>query len=314
MPPQVTISCGLWQDRANLEFALKPILKDRFVDTADGLRLHVLEAGPKLSSRLPVVCLPGLARTNEDFRELMQALCEGEIPRRVVALSSRGRGLSSRDPNPANYAVPVELKDLIAALDQLAIPRAGFVGTSRGGILTMALTAAQPDRIAGAVLNDIGPVLELKGLLRIQSYVGKLPRPSSWDEAIAVMKSVMGREFPAFNREEWLRYAKLTFMETRDGFSGRTDPAIAHNLRDIAPDTPPPPMWPLYEGLTNVPVLVLRGEHSDLLSRETVAEMQKRHPACEAIEVPGMGHPPTLDDASMIEPIRRWIERCDARA
>lgn len=293
---------------------MKPLLKDRFVDTADGFRLHVLETGPTLTSRLPVVCLPGLARTNEDFRELMEALSEGENPRRVVALSSRGRGLSGRDPNPENYAVPVELKDLIAALDQLGIARAGFVGTSRGGILTMALTAAQPERIAGAMLNDIGPVLELQGLLRIQSYVGKLRQPADWDDAVAVMKTVMEREFPAFGREDWQRYAKLTFMETRDGIVGRTDPAISHNLRDIAPGAPPPAIWPLFKGLAKVPVLVLRGEHSDLLSRQTVAEMMARHPDCQAIEIPGMGHPPTLDDASMTGPIRRWIERCDNRA
>jgi len=287
-------------------------INDLYLSAPDGLKLHALEAGPRDETRLPVICLPGLARTNEDFRELLEALAfDANNPRRVIALSSRGRGLSERDPKPENYSVPVELNDLLAVLDQTKISRAIFVGTSRGGILTMALTAARPQAIAGAVLNDIGPVLEMPGLLRIQSYVGKLPKPKDWDDAVWIQKSVMEKEFPGFSEEDWQRYARLSWREDADGISGRTDPAISVNLREIDASKPAPPIWPLFDGLKSLPLLVFRGEHSDLFSRETVAQMKARHPDMTAVEVAGVGHPPVFWDETTIAPIRDFAARCD---
>jgi pimeloyl-ACP methyl ester carboxylesterase len=289
-------------------------INDLYVIAPDGLKLHALEAGPRDASRLPVVCLPGLARTNEDFRELLEALAfDAHHPRRVIALSSRGRGFSDRDPNPENYSVPVELNDLLAALTQLQIERALFVGTSRGGILTMALAAAKPQAIAGAVLNDIGPVLEMPGLIRIQSYVGKLPKPEDWDDAVLIQKSVMEQEFPAFSEADWLRYARLTWRDSDNGIVGRTDPAISVNLRELDASKPAPPVWPLFDGLKNAPLLVFRGEHTDLLSRETVAAMKSRHPDMTALEIAGVGHPPVFWDETTIAPIRDFAARCDGR-
>lgn len=280
--------------------------------TADGLKLHALEAGPRDSTRLPVVCLPGLTRTNEDFRELLEALAfDAHKPRYVIALSSRGRGLSDRDPKPENYAIPVELTDLLTVLDQLKISRAIFVGTSRGGILTMALTAARPQAIAGAVLNDIGPVIEMPGLLRIQSYVGKLPKPKDWTDAERLQKSIMADEFPAFTAEDWGRYTRLSWRETADGIVGSSDPLISVNLREIDAAKPAPPIWSLFDGLKNAPLLVFRGEHSDLLSRETVTEMKARHPDMTAIEIAGVGHPPVFWDETTIAPVRAFAARCD---
>ena len=135
-----------------------------YFSAPDGLRLHALAAGPGETSRLPVICLPGLARTAEDFRDLIERLAfDASRPRRVFALDSRGRGLSARDPNPENYSVPVELGDVLALLAATGIDRSVFVGTSRGGILTMVMASVRPEAIAGAVLNDIGPVLEMAG-------------------------------------------------------------------------------------------------------------------------------------------------------
>ena len=289
-------------------------INNLYLTTPDGLKLHALEAGPRNGGRLPVICLPGLARTNEDFRELLEALAfDANNPRYVIALSSRGRGQSDRDPKPENYSVPVELNDLLAVLDQTRIDRAIFVGTSRGGILTMALTTARPQAIAGAVLNDIGPVLEMQGLLRIQSYVGKLPKPKDWEDAVRIQKSVMAHEFPGFTGADWGRYARLTWREGGDGIAGRTDPAISVNLREINAATPAPPIWPLFEGLKKAPLLVFRGEHSDLLSRETVVEMKSRHPDMAATEVAGVGHPPVFWDETTIAPVRVFAARCDQR-
>ena len=288
-------------------------INDLYLTTADGLKLHALEAGPRDALRFPVICLPGLTRTNEDFRELLEALAfDANAPRRVIALSSRGRGLSERDPKPENYTVPIELNDLLGVLDKLEIARAIFVGTSRGGILTMALTAARPQVIAAAVLNDIGPVIDMPGLLRIQSYVGKLPKAKDWGDAERLQKSIMAHEFPGFKPEDWTRYTRLSWHETDDGIVGRSDPLISVNLRDIDAAKPAPPIWPLFDGLKHAPLLVFRGEHSDLLSRETVAAMKARHPDMTAIEVAGVGHPPVFWDETTIAPVRALAARCDA--
>ena len=200
-----------------------------YFSAPDGLKLHALAAGPRASPWLPVVCLPGIARTSEDFRETIEALAfDPERPRRVLALDSRGRGLSARDPNPDNYSVPVELGDVLALLDANAIERAIFIGTSRGGILTMTMSMARPRSIAGAVLNDIGPIIEMAGLLRIKSYVGKLPKPTSYEDAVRIMGPVMAAQFPGFTDADWLRYVRRTFQEAAGGgLELRYDPAIS---------------------------------------------------------------------------------------
>jgi len=288
-------------------------IEDRWFTTKDGLKLHALAAGPKHAQALPAVCLPGISRTAEDFRELLQAFAtHAKNPRRAIALDSRGRGLSARDPNPANYTVPIEIGDLLAVLDAEKITRAVFVGTSRGGILTMVMGAVRPQAIAGAVLNDIGPVLDMPGLLRIKTYVGKMPRPSSWVEAAANLRKVMGGQFPAFDEAKWQDYARRTWRNGKDGFTPRSDPLISTALADIDPAVPPPDLWKQFEALAAAaPVLVLRGEHSDLLSRETVAAMRAKHQRVEAIEIDGHGHAPFLVEAATIDPILTFAARCN---
>jgi pimeloyl-ACP methyl ester carboxylesterase len=279
--------------------------------SSDGLRLHALRAGPRAEERLPVVCLPGISRTAEDFRTLIGALASGGArPRRAFALDSRGRGLSARDKNPANYSVPVELADLIAFLRAMQTERAILIGTSRGGILTMALASVMPQAIAGAVLNDVGPVLEMEGLLRIKGYLGKMSRPRSWQEAIAGLKAIMGARFPGFAERDWESYARRTWD---DRFEPRADPALSAAFGGVDANNPPPALWPQFEALAKAaPILVLRGEHSDLLSRETVAEMQRRAPRMRSIEISGQGHAPVLESEEAIRPIMEFVARCDA--
>ncbi len=153
---------------------------DIFVTAQDGLRLHVRDYGSRIASALPVVCLPGLARTVADFDALAEALADGAPPRRVIAIDSRGRGQSDYDSNAENYNLAVELGDVVAVLTALDAGEAVFIGSSRGGILTMLLGVAHPTAVAGVVLHDIGPVIEAKGVARIKSYVGKLPQPRSY--------------------------------------------------------------------------------------------------------------------------------------
>ena len=154
-----------------------------FISAGDGLRLHARCYGARSVPALPVVCLPGLARTAADFEALGEALASDQSrPRRVIALDYRGRGQSEYDRDPANYNFQVELADVLAVMTALDAARAILIGTSRGGILAMLLAAVRPTAIAGCVLNDIGPVIEPKGLMRIKGYVGKLPQPRSFEE------------------------------------------------------------------------------------------------------------------------------------
>src|SRR5215510_10852824 len=185
-----------------------------FVSAQDGLRLHVRAYGARTNRALPVVCLPGLARTTADFDTLAVALSnDREHPRAVLALDYRGRGKSDYDRNPANYNLQVELADLLAVLTALGIGRAAFIGTSRGGILTMLLAVARPTAIAGCVLNDIGPVIDPVGLMRIKSYVGKLPQPTSFSDAADALRQRFGSHFPKWNDADWRAFAHRTFKE-----------------------------------------------------------------------------------------------------
>jgi pimeloyl-ACP methyl ester carboxylesterase len=285
----------------------------RFVAAPDGLKLHVRDFGPRLSEALPVVCLPGLARTGADFDRLARALADGEAdrPRRVLALDYRGRGASEWDRNPANYDLRVENADILSVLDAIEISRAIFVGTSRGGIHTMMLAATRPALLRGVVLNDIGPRIESKGLVRIRGYVGKLPEPRSYADAVDMFKHMSGQQFPALTDADWKTYAELTFEEKNGELVLRYDRNLSHTLKAFDIEQPLPTLWPQFEGLARVPVLAIRGELSDLLSEETLTEMQRRHPRCQIYRVPGQGHAPLLIDAPSVKRIVHFVAETD---
>lgn len=292
-----------------------PAGESRFVSAPDGLRLHVRDSGPRSGAALPVVCLPGLARTAADFDVLAERLAagrDGVVPRRVLALDYRGRGLSDRDPDPRNYDVRVEANDVLAVLAAAEVGDAILVGTSRGGLISMVLAALRPAFIKGVVLNDIGPVLEAKGLARIRGYVGKLPRPRSWADAVEILKGFGSAQFPALSEADWRSYAELTFEQRSDGFVARYDPALMVSLQRLDLSALPV-LWPQFEALRHAPVLVLRGAHSDLLSPETALEMTRRHPDCALHVVDGQGHAPLLRDPPTLDRIVAFMNHCEAR-
>jgi pimeloyl-ACP methyl ester carboxylesterase len=270
--------------------------RDFFVSAADGLRLYARDYDPGRAGTLPVVCLSGLTRSSEDFHELAVALSrDAARPRRVLPLDYRGRGRSEWDQDWRNYDIKVELNDVLQVLTVTGIEKAVFVGTSRGGLITMALSAVRPTLIAGAVLNDIGPVLEARGLNRIRGYVGKLPIPRTMQEAVQVLRQMSGSDFPAFMDEQWQALARVTWREADGQLVLNYDPNLMKTLESSDPEVPLPDLWPLFEGLKPFPLLVIRGEHSDLLSGDTVQAMQDRHPRLTAITIPGQGHAPALD-------------------
>jgi pimeloyl-ACP methyl ester carboxylesterase len=284
-----------------------------FVSAQDGLRLHVRAYGARTNRALPVVCLPGLARTTADFDTLALALAsDRERPRRVLALDYRGRGKSDYDRKAANYNLPVELADVLSVLTALDIGRAAFVGTSRGGILTMLLAVARPTAIAGCVLNDIGPVIDLEGLVRIKSYVGKLPQLSSFPAAADALRRRFANQFPKWSGDDWLTFARQTFKDAGGRLVPDYDPKLATILEAIGPAQPLPTLWKEFDALGRVPVMVIRGANSDILSQATVEAMRKRRRALEVVEVPDEGHAPRLAGSLTIGRIAAFIASCDA--
>jgi pimeloyl-ACP methyl ester carboxylesterase len=283
-----------------------------FISAPDGLRLHARCYGSASAPNMPVVCLPGLTRTEADFETLATALAgDSARPRRVIALDYRGRGQSGYDPNPDNYVFQVEIADALAVLTALDCLPAIFVGTSRGGMLTMLLAAMQPAAIAGAVLNDIGPVIEPQGLMRIKSYVGKLPQPRSYEEGAEIQRRVFGAQFPKLTAGDWLAAARRSYKLENGSLVPTYDPKLAKTLEGIDFEHPLPPMWAAFDALAAVPVMVIRGGNSDLLSAATVAAMQARHDRLETLEVPDQGHAPLLAEPDTIARIADFVGRCD---
>lgn len=255
--------------------------------TSDGLRLAWEEAG----AGLPVLCLPGLTRNAADFDELAAAL-GGRV--RLIRLTLRGRGKSDRDPTWQNYNIGIEGRDVVEFLDFLDLPKVTIVGTSRGGMIAMLLAATVKERLSGVLLNDIGPVLEPEGLANIMSYLGVAPAAKTYAEAAFALEARMGGRFPRLSPGKWMSLAERWFDQEPDGLVLNYDPKLRDALGAVA--GPIPDIWPLFDALAGMPVAVVRGENSDLLSAATVAEMARRHPGLIVAEVPDRGHVPFLDE------------------
>jgi pimeloyl-ACP methyl ester carboxylesterase len=276
------------------------------------VRCYGLEAD---NARLPVLCLPGLTRNEADFEPLARHLAgDGPVQRRVFALDSRGRGRSGYDQDWRRYNPAVELGDVIAVMGALALERAVFVGTSRGGILTMLMAAVRPAMIAGAVLNDIGPVIEPAGLMRIKSYVGKTARPRDMAHGAAILRELFGAQFPNLSEADWLAWADRNWKHGADGLVARYDPALAETLQELTPEKPLPDMWEQFDLLPPVPLMVIRGGLSDILSAETVKAMRARRADIETVEVPDQGHAPLLAEAEVLDRVSDFVRACDLRS
>jgi pimeloyl-ACP methyl ester carboxylesterase len=287
--------------------------ESRFIAAPDGLSLHVRCYGAALNSaHLPALCLPGLTRNEADFEPLARHLsADARHPRRVFALDSRGRGRSGYDPDWRNYNPAVELGDVLAVMGALGLERAVFVGTSRGGILTMLMAAVQPAMIAGALLNDIGPVIEPAGLMRIKSYVGKTSQPRDMAHGVAILRELFGAQFPNLRETGWLDWADRNWKNGPDGLIARYDPALAETLNDLTPEQPLPDLWAQFDLLPQVPLMVVRGGLSDILSAETVDRMRGRRADLEMVDIPDQGHAPLLAESQVLDRISGFICRCD---
>jgi pimeloyl-ACP methyl ester carboxylesterase len=268
---------------------------DRRFETADGLRLEYRDYAPEgAAGGTPVLCLHGLTRNVRDFEELAPRIAR--LGRRVIVASQRGRGGSDFDPQPERYSPAVYTADMLALLDSLGVRRAVWIGTSMGGLMTMMAAATAPERLAGAVLNDIGPELDPAGLERIRGYVGGPATASTWEDAAELCRRMNGPAFPDERAASfWLTFARRLFREEAPGrIVLDYDPAISRTVREGSPDIAD--LWPLFEALRGTPCLLVRGEVSDILQASTVDRMRRRKPDLQTVTVPRVGHAPFLTE------------------
>lgn len=276
----------------------------RYWTSRDGLQLYYRDYAGS-ADRPPLLCLHGLTRNSRDFAAFADRYA-GRF--RVLAPDFRGRGMSGHDPNPNNYLPTTYAADVLQLLDELEIDRALFVGTSLGGLVTLLVGTMQPQRIAGSILNDIGPEVDQRGLDRIGSYAGRPVRFKSWDEAAEAIAKV-NRGLPASNsHEDWVLTARRVCKEDGDGIVFDYDMAIAvpfaQSSGAVSFD-----LWPLYRQLAQSPLLIVRGEESDLLSEATAQAMLDAAPEAQLVTVPGVGHAPELDEPEAVAAIDRFLER-----
>lgn len=272
--------------------------------SAEGLTLYARDY-PAAGSEplLPVICLHGLTRNARDFDRLAPWIAARG--RRVLAADVRGRGLSDRDP-AASYWLPTYADDVRRMAEALGIAQAIFVGTSMGGLITMELAAVAPDLIAGAIINDVGPVLAAEGLARIGSYVGSAPVFDSWDEARDYLQRQNESALPHYRAEDWDRMARRMFRDAGDKVAADYDPAIA-----AAFGTGPLPAdpWERWHGLARGrPLLLLRGGLSDLLAAGDATRMITEHANARLREVPNVGHAPMLDEPEALAAIAQFLD------
>jgi pimeloyl-ACP methyl ester carboxylesterase len=220
----------------------------------------------------------------------------------------RGRGRSDRDPNPQNYQAAVYAGDVVSLMMQAGLGRAVFVGTSMGGLITMALAAANPLAVAGAVLNDVGPELSPVGLGRILGYVGEQKPIANWAEAAEFAASINGVAFPGAPAEHWSAFARRIFREEAGGLVLDYDPNITAPFRQ-APTGPAPDLWPLFAGLANGrPALLIRGGVSDLIDADIAGRMRDAAPSMAYAEVPGVGHAPMLTEPEATAALAAFLD------
>lgn len=258
----------------------------------DDLRLHYRDyAGP--SDKPPIICIPGLTRNNRDWEPVAGRLA-GEW--RVITVSLRGRGESAYAKDPLTYVPLTYVRDIERLLIHLKLERFVLFGTSLGGIVTMLMAATGGERIAGALINDVGPVIDPVGLERIKTYVGRTSSWPTWVHVARALQELNRPIFPKFELSDWLAMAKRTHRQTPAGrIVADYDPKIAIPFK--LPNTEPAfDMWPTLNGLTGKPVLIVRGANSDLFSEATAQEMLRRLPEAKLVTVPDVGHAPILDE------------------
>jgi pimeloyl-ACP methyl ester carboxylesterase len=282
---------------------------DVWYHSDDGLRLYARDypCSNSAGAAAPtMLCMHGLTRNSADFHDFA---CHMRDRFRVIAVDQRGRGRSDYDRETANYTPLTYVRDMFILLAQLDLDSVVLVGTSMGGMMAFMMTAMQPDRVSGLVINDIGPDIDPVGLARIKSYVGRSAPVGDWDEAVAQAKEINGIAFPDFSDQQWLDFTRGIYHEENGRPVLSYDPAISQPMSDEQSGAVPPDLWPLFEACTGKPMLVVRGEHSDILAAESLDRMRGLHPALQVAVVPNRGHAPTLSEPVALTAIDAFVQR-----
>ena len=285
-------------DYHSLEYSSFEYLSD------DGLHLFARDY-TSVDGAPVVLCLHGLTRNSADFEPLCEVLASRY---RLIVPDQRGRGRSQRDSDSGNYHPLKYNEDMLALLDALSLDRVHIIGTSMGGIMGMLLAAQQPQQVASLVLNDIGPEIDLEGVRMIAALVGRPRLYRDWDEAIEIMSQSNAANFPEFNRLDWEQFTRRLCVETAEGVAPAYDPAIGETFAN-AGDEAAPDLWAVFDQLADLPMLVIHGAMSNLLSAETCRRMQSRHPGLEVVQLANRGHAPILDEPPALAAIERFLLR-----
>ena len=267
--------------------------------SSDGLRLWYEDT--EEGDETPILCLSGLTRNATDFDYVLPYLAGAH---RVVRLDYRGRGKSQRAPDWRSYTIPTEARDAIELLDHLRIDRAAILGTSRGGLIAMALSLTHKARLAGVALVDIGPELAPEGLEAIADYLGRPPEAATLEAAVAMRASLMAG-FEGVPEARWREEVEHHYRETPEGLAINYDPRLRDAVLEAGAQ-PAPDLWPLFDAMAGLPLALIRGANSDLLSAATAAEMRRRRPDMVFADVPGRGHVPFLDEPEALEALNEW--------
>jgi len=291
---------------------MTPAGEDIEWSSADSLALYAKSYGPA-SAPLTVLCIHGLTRNHKDFEPMIAAL-PGHY--RFIAVDVRGRGRSAHDPKHKSYTPAIYAKDMGLLLDKLAVQRAALIGTSMGGLISLMMMRSMPKRVAGVVLNDVGPVVEKTGIARIAGYAGKVQPVTDWESAAASVKAIQGQAFPDMPEARWMDFARRTYKQLPGGEVVLDyDPNIARSLGKVKPGPLTNfALWRLFGGLKKAPLLVVRGAMSDILSDTTAQEMVRRHPDARLATVPRVGHAPILDEPEAVSAISDFLARLEAKA
>ncbi|ARE38857.1 Hydrolase, alpha/beta fold family functionally coupled to Phosphoribulokinase [Rhodovulum sp. P5] len=268
----------------------------------DGLMLAYDDQG----AGAPVLCLCGLTRNMDDFEPVVERFADRA---RILRLDTRGRGASDHDPDFMNYNLIRESRDVLALVDHLGLDRVAIIGTSRGGLIAMTLAAGHRTLLSGVCLNDIGPMIDPHGMGYIMSYLGQRPGYANYDDAAAQLETKMAGRFPGVTRDQWRAYARRVWSEAPDGLALRYDPNLRRAVAEASAAGAMPDLWPLFDALNGLPVALIRGQNSDILSCETAEEMRRRRPDMIYAEIPDRGHVPFLDEPAAVEVIAAFIER-----
>ncbi len=285
---------------------------EHYFSAQDGLRLYARIYGDEKFTTLPAICLPGLTRNSRDFHELALHLSrDSQTPRQVITFDFRGRGRSTHDPTWENYNVLTEANDVLAGLAALGFAHGHFIGTSRGGLVMHVLAAMRPGVMKSGILNDVGPVIEGAGLALIRAYLERAPKPKSWDEARALQRAILADPFPKLGEADIERMTQAIFRDENGVPVADFDPALLKTLMSVDLSAPMPEFWPQFVGLTAMPLMVIRGANSRLLSAKTVEKMKEYCPHLEAVEVPDQGHAPLLETGNLPERIAAFLAKAD---